>query len=129
MRIPRVGDPWCSAFERYEEILETAPLDFLEEVITWVVSKISGALGALGAEALKLKDWLLRFECVSEELWFEVEGLEYFLEKSYPLGQITEPFWPIGLLLLTSAHQVRPVGIGETLRRALDMLALRAEDT
>ena len=56
-----MGDPWCSSFERYEEVLETAPLDFLEEVITWVVSKISGALGALGAEALKLKDWLLRF--------------------------------------------------------------------
>ena len=36
-------------------------LDFSEDDITWVASKISGAAGVLGAEAIELKNWLLCF--------------------------------------------------------------------
>ena len=41
------------------------PLDFTEDEVTWVVSKISGAAGALGAEAIELRNWLLHFRCLS----------------------------------------------------------------
>ena len=34
----------------------------------WVVSKLSGASGALGAEADELKNWLLLFGFVSKDL-------------------------------------------------------------
>ena len=68
------------------------PLDFSEEVITWVALELSGSSGALGAEALKLKNWLLRFGCVSEELWVEVSGLVGFLGKyPPPLGRLQSP--------------------------------------
>ena len=35
---------------------ETVPLDFTEDDITWVVSKISGAAGALVAEVIELEN-------------------------------------------------------------------------
>ena len=83
-RIPQVGDPQCSAFERYEEVPETVPLEFLEDDVTWAALNLSSAARAPGAEALELKNWLLRFGCASEELRVEVVGLEYWLENSSP---------------------------------------------
>ena len=65
---PPVENPACAAFEEYGEVPETVPLIFTEDDMTWVVSKISGAAGALGAEAIELRNWLLCFGCASEEL-------------------------------------------------------------
>ena len=56
MRIPQVGDPWCSAFDKYKVIPETVSLDFSEDDVTRVASKLSDVAGALGAEALKIKN-------------------------------------------------------------------------
>ena len=47
MRVPPVENPTCVAFEVYEEVPETVPLDFTEYDVTWVASKLSGAAGAL----------------------------------------------------------------------------------
>ena len=66
--VPPVENPRCAAFEKSGEVPETAPLDFTEDYVTWVASKLSGAAGALGAEAIELRNWLLRFGCASEEL-------------------------------------------------------------
>ena len=52
MKIPQVGDPCYYAFERYKDVPETVPLGFLEDNVDWVTSKLSGAVGVLGAEAL-----------------------------------------------------------------------------
>ena len=68
MRVPPMENPTCAAFEEYEEVPETVPLDFTEDEITWVTSKLSSASGALGAEAIELRNWLLRFEFAPEEL-------------------------------------------------------------
>ena len=48
MRAPPVENTTCAAFEEYEDFLETLPLDSAEDDVTWVVSKLSGAAGALG---------------------------------------------------------------------------------
>ena len=61
MRVPPMENLMCAAFEEYEDIPETVPLDFTENDVTWVASKLSGAAGALGAEAMELRNWLLRF--------------------------------------------------------------------
>ena len=61
MGVPPVENPTCVAFEEYEDIPKTVPLNFTEDDVTWVASKLSGAAGALGAEAIELRNWLLRF--------------------------------------------------------------------
>ena len=60
------------------------PLDFSEENVTWVVSKLSGASGALGAESIELRNWLLCFGCASEEFRVAVAGLSDLMDKSSP---------------------------------------------
>ena len=54
MRVPPVENPTCAAFEVYEDVPKTVPLDFTEDDVTWVASKLSGTAGALGAEAISL---------------------------------------------------------------------------
>ena len=68
MQVPPVENPACTAFEEYDDVPKTVPLDFTEGDMMWVASKISGAAGALGAEAIELRNWLLSFGCASEEL-------------------------------------------------------------
>ena len=68
-------NPECAAFEEYEDVPEKVPLDFTEDDVTWVASKLSGAAGVLGAEAMELRNWLLRFGCASEELRVVVASL------------------------------------------------------
>ena len=47
---------------------ETVPLDFTEDDAIWVASKIYGATGVLGAEAVELRNWIICFGCAVEEL-------------------------------------------------------------
>ena len=47
MHVPPEENPTCAAFEKYGELPKTVPLDFTEDDVTWVASKISGAAGAL----------------------------------------------------------------------------------
>ena len=54
MHVPPLKNPTCTAFEDYGEVLETVHLDFTEDDVTWVASKLSGAEGALRAEAIEL---------------------------------------------------------------------------
>ena len=68
MRVPPVEKPTCTAFKEYGEVPETAPLDFTEDDVTWVASKLSGAAGALRADEIELRNWFLRFGCSSDQL-------------------------------------------------------------
>ena len=76
----------CAAFEKYGEVTETVSLDFTEYDVTWAASKLSGAAGALGAEAMELRNWLLRFGCVSEELRVVNARLEDWMANPPPPG-------------------------------------------
>ena len=48
--------PTSAAFEEYEKVPKMVPLDFTEDDVTWVASKLSGSAGALGAEAIELRN-------------------------------------------------------------------------
>ena len=67
-QIPPVKNPICAAFEKYEEVPKTVPLDFIEDNVTWFASKISCAAGALGEEVVELRNWIIYFGCALEEL-------------------------------------------------------------
>ena len=49
MQVTTVENPTCADFEEYEDIPKTVPLDFTDDDLMWVASKLSGAAGALGA--------------------------------------------------------------------------------
>ena len=90
--LPPMENPTYAAFKEYKKVLETIPLDFLEENVTWVASKFSGAAGALGAEAIELRNWLLCFGCALKNSRVVVANLANFMDNSYP---------PLGFLPLS----------------------------
>ena len=64
MCAPPTENPACADFEEYGEVPETVLLDFTEDEVTWVASKLSGAEGALLAEAIELRNGLLHIGCL-----------------------------------------------------------------
>ena len=73
-----------ASFEEYEDVPETAPLAFMEDYVKWVASKIFGAAGALGVEKIELCNWLVCFECTSEELRVVVARLSDWMVNYSP---------------------------------------------
>ena len=112
MRVPPVENPACAAFVDYEEVPETVPLDFTEDDVTWVASKLSGAAGALGAEAMELRNWLLCFGCASEEFIVVVTSLADWMDNSSPPWAAYRALMACRLVALDKSPGVRPVGIG-----------------
>ena len=69
------------------------PLDSTEDDVMWVTSKISGAAGTLGAEAMDLRNCLLHFGCALEELRVVVASLADWMANSPPsLGQLLRTY-------------------------------------
>ena len=90
MRVPPMENPACAAFEEYAEVPETVPLEFTEDDVTWVASKLSGAAGALGEEDMELCNVLLHFGCASKEFRVVVASLEDWLANHLPpLGHLS----------------------------------------
>ena len=116
----------CAAFGEYEDISETVPLDFMEDYITWVAPNLSGTSGALGAEVMELRNWLLQFGCAFEELRVVVARLVEWMDNSSPPWAAYCALMACRLMALDKRPGVRPVGIGETLCRALAKLVMRA---
>ena len=56
MKFLPVKNSTCLSFEKYEEVPETVPLIFTEYDVSWVASNIFGAAGALGAEAIEMRN-------------------------------------------------------------------------
>ena len=126
MWVSPVGKPTCAAFEEYEGVPETVPLDFTEYDVMWVASNLSGAAGTLGAEVIELRNWLLCFRCTSEELIVVVARLATWVANSSPPWAAYSALVACCLVALDKRPGVCPVGIGETLHRALAKLAMRA---
>ena len=81
---PPGENPACIAFEEYEDVPKTVLLNFTEDSVTWVSSKLSGAAGALGAEEIELRNWLLCFRCASEELRVVIASLADWMANPPP---------------------------------------------
>ena len=92
----------------------------------WVTSKLSGAAGALGAEVMELQNWLICFGCASEELRDVVASLADWMANSSPPWAAYRTLMACRLVALDKRPGVRPVRIGEMLRRALAKLVMRA---
>ena len=116
---PPVENPTCASFKEYEKVPELVALGFTKDDITWVVSKLSGTTGALGADAIELISWLLQFWCASEELTVVVSRLSEWMANSSPAWAAYHALIACRLVALDKNPGVRPVGIGETIRRSL----------
>ena len=75
---------------------------------------------------MELRNWLLHFRCVSEELRVVVSSLADWMANSSPPWAAYCTLMACRLVALDKRPGVRPVGIGETLHWALAKLVIRA---
>ena len=75
---------------------------------------------------MALRNWLLRFGCVSEELRVVVASLADWMANSSPPWAAYRALMACRLVALDKRPGLRPVGIGEMLRQALAKLVMRA---
>ena len=75
---------------------------------------------------MELRNWLLRFGCASEELIVVVASLADCMDTSFPFWAAYRALMACHLVTLDKRLWVRPVGIGEMLRRALAKIVMRA---
>ena len=127
--VPQVESHACAAFKEYGEVPETVPLNFTEDDVTWVASNLSGAVGGLGAEAIGMRNWLLCFRCALKELRVVFASLADLMANFFPPWAAYCALMACRLVALDKRPGVRPVGIGETLRRALAKLVIRTAKT
>ena len=102
------------------------PLDFTEDDITWVVSKLSSVVGALGSEAFELRNWLIRFMCMLEEIKVIVTNMDDWISNYFPPWSPYCALMACRLVALDNRPGMRPVGIGEMLCRSLAKIEMRA---
>ena len=111
MRVPPVKNPACEVLEKYEDIPKTVPLEFTEDDVLWVASKLSGAAGVLGADAMELRNWILLFGCASEELRVIVARLADWMANSPLPWAAYRTLMACRLVMLDKRPGVRPVVI------------------
>ena len=92
----------------------------------WVVSKLFGTIGALGAEAIELRNWILCCGCAPEDLWVFVARLADCMAKYSPPWAVYCALMACRLVALDRRRGVRPEGIGEMLCQDLSKLVMRA---
>ena len=73
-----------------------------------------------------MRNWLLRFGCSSEELRFIVASLADWVANSSLPWAAYRTLMACHMVVLDKRPGVCPVGIGETLRRVLGKLVMRA---
>jgi hypothetical protein len=124
-RTPDLLDPGCKAFEPYTDAPEVVPLDITVEDVERIASRLSGAGGAGGTDAVNLRNWLLRFGASSEELREEMAQWASWLSNSSPPWAAYRATMACRLVALDKCPGTRPVGIGEIYRRLWAKLVLR----
>ena len=92
----------------------------------WVVSKLSGVSDALGVEEIEIRNWIVSFVCVSEELKGIVSKMDEWMSDSSPPCAAYCALMACRLVALNKNPGVRPVVIGEMLRRSLAKIVMRA---
>ena len=112
MRVTPLENPTCAAFKKYGKVPKKLPLDFTEDDVMWVASNLSGAAGALGAEVIEMRNWLLRFGCTSEELRVFVASLAHWVANSSTPWAAYHALIACRLVALHKRPGLRPMGIG-----------------
>ena len=107
----------AGVFEPYGSVPTSIPVDITAQDVESVASRLSGADGPGGTDAVDLRNWLLRFGKESEALREEVALWASWLANGQPPWAAYRALMAARLVALGKQPGVRPVGIGEGYRR------------
>lgn len=113
------------AFEPYEELPETLPVEVTAETIEKVAHRLKGSAGPSGFDAVDLKHCLLRFGEESTALREEMASFTLWMANGSPPWAAYRALMANRLVALDKDPGVRPVGIGEIFRRLMAKVVIR----
>ena len=102
------------------------PIDFTDDDVMWVASKLPSEASMPGAEAIELINWIICFGCNPDELRFVVYNLDDWMDNSSPPWTAYRTLMDFRLVVLDKSLGVHHVVIRETLLRALTKIFMRA---
>jgi hypothetical protein len=113
------SDVGSATFEKYSEIPDPPYIDVTQDMIQKVATRLSGAAGPSGIDAVDLQNWLLRYGKESKALCEELAVWGSWLANESPPWAAYRAMMACQLVALDKQPGVRPVGIGEIFRRLL----------
>ena len=125
MIAPDLTDEENAAFEEYEELLETAPVDCDADMVEEVASKLRGGAGPSGVDTIALKNWFLRHSRASRVLREEMAEWTEWLCNELPPWVAYRAMMGARLVALDKEPGTRPLGFGECLQRGFAKCVLK----
>ena len=101
------------------------PLTYRRKKINWVASNLSGIAGALGAEAIGLRNYFICFVCVLEKFLVIVTEDECVVNSLPPPWAVYCDLMACRFVALDMHPRGIPAGIGGSLRQSIAKLVMR----
>ena len=119
LKHPDPGLASAAACTTYPTLPDLIDLDITGGHIQTVARRLRGSAGPGGSDAEAWQDWLLRFGAHSERLRDSVAHLARVIANSPVQWEFIRALMANRLIALDKCPGVRPIGIGESLRRVL----------
>ena len=126
LRDPASVEEADGAFEPYPDLPAPVPVCITQDDVEAISSRLSGAAGPGGTDAVDLANWLLRFGRESEALREEMAAWTNWLANTSPPWAAYRAMMVNRLVALDKQPGTRPVGIGEVYRRLWAKCLLKA---
>ena len=104
-------------FEEYDPPLQHLPLQFFEEDVTAITSKLTGSGGPSSLDSTMLQTFLLRYGQASHDLRVEMAAWAEWLSNNQPPWASYRAAIAGRLIAFDKMPGVRPISIGESWRR------------
>ena len=119
LKHPEPGETSEEACPSYDDLPDLIDLDITGGHIQMVARSLRGGAGPGGSDAAAWQDWLLRYGAHSERLRDSVAHLARTMANSPVPWEYIRALMANRLIALDKCPGVRPIGIGESLRRVL----------
>jgi hypothetical protein len=123
---PDARVPDASLLPTYSETPDFVDLSITEDVVETVAKRLAGSAGLGGTDAHALTNWLLQFGVASQKLRVALAGFAEWMANEFPPWAAYRGIMAGRLLALDKSPGIRPIGVGETWRRAIAKCILQA---
>jgi hypothetical protein len=116
---PEARTPDVCNLPTYPEVPELIALDITKDTLEHIASRLSGAAGPGGSDAYAVKHWLLGFSTHSARLCTALAAMASWMANESPPWAAIRALMSGRLIAIDKSPGIRPIGIGETWRRAI----------
>jgi hypothetical protein len=116
---PAATTPQPSTLHPYDVTPEFSSVDITHDTIEQVARNLSGSSGLGGVDSQAVAHWLLAYGNASATLRHALASFTNWLANTLPPWAAYRALWAGRLLALDKMPGIRPIGIGETWRRAI----------